>query len=191
MVMRALNDLRVEARLPDNLVHPFTQGRPCERPGNPGGSAAGEKVALARSTHPSQGRAVPSVSPFLTHSLMRHVASLPSPARSPGLSPTAAKAASACVFGRVSVPLLRAAPQRRAPGRSGIRCSAAFVAIAASRSSSIASVLARVLPPGVPRSAGSHARRLSSTLSVARSPLSTRPHNPACSGLRFAALARR
>jgi hypothetical protein len=185
-VRRPQNDQRAESRLPDNLIPPITQGRPCERPGIPGGSAAGERVALSSSAHRSQGRAVSSAPLNLTRLPVRHVASLPSPARSLGHSTTAAKAASAGVAGRVSVPLFRAAPQRKAPGRSGVRCSAAFVAVAASRSSSIASALARVLPPGIPRSAGSHAPRLSSTLPVPRSTPSAWPSNPACSGLRFA-----
>jgi hypothetical protein len=105
------------SRLHDNLIPPITLGRPCERPGIPDGSAAGERVALSSSAHRSQGRAASSAPLNLTRSPMRHVASLLSPARSLGLSTTAVKPASTGVAGRVSVPLFRVVP--RGPAAQG------------------------------------------------------------------------
>ena len=60
-------------------------------------------------------------------------------------------------------------------------------AIVLSRSAlAVARVARRESPVG-----STHAQRLSSTSVVSRSPVPGAPHNPACSGLRFASLARR
>jgi hypothetical protein len=77
-----------------------------------------------------------------------------------------------------------------APGQSSARFLSVLVEPSAIVLSSNALAVARVARRESPVGS-THAQRLSSTSVVSRSAVPGTPHNPACSGLRFAALARR
>ena len=77
-----------------------------------------------------------------------------------------------------------------APGRSSVVFLSVLVEPSAIVLSSSALAVARVARRESPVGS-THAQRLSSTSVVSRSAVPGAPHNPACSGLRFATLARR
>ena len=87
-------------------------------------------------------------------------------------------------------PSLARPSSAHAPGRSSALFLAALLESSATVLSKAASQAARVARRESPVGP-LHAQRLSSTSAVSRSPVPGTPHNPACSGLRFASLARR
>ena len=93
-------------------------------------------------------------------------------------------------FGSIKAPSPARPSSAHAPGRSSARFLSVLVELSASVPSMHAPTAARVARRDSPVGS-THAQRLSSTSVVSRSAVPGAPHNPACSGLRFAALARR
>ena len=112
------------------------------------------------------------------------------PAARPSSRRSSAAPAGSSASGSFRVPSFARPSSAHAPGRSNARFLSVPVepsTIVLSTSAPATARVARRESPVGP----SHAQRLSSTRVVSRSTVSAKLHNPACSGLRLAALARR
>jgi hypothetical protein len=165
-----------------------TQGRPCERPGIPGGALQEERGAHCGSSFSKRLGCL--LGPAPSHHERHRAPSLRSTRRAVPHPCSRAAPGSHGPHGFISCRLTARPRSAQVPGLSSAVFLAALVQPSAAVPSKAAFALARS-PRRRSPVGPTHAQRLLSIRSVSRSTRSAKPYNPACSGLRFAALARR
>ena len=175
-------------RCNSNRIRLGTQGRPCERPGNPGEGAARRALApKAPCSSALSGTQLP-VSPQSCRRARRPIASLTEPRLSRWPAHRALQArAFASGSAQVSAPARPSSAH--APGRSSVGFPSVLVEPSAIAASMNAPTTARVAAGDSPVGP-THALRLSSTSVVSRSEGHGPLHNPGLQQTRFALLAR-
>ena len=175
-------------RCNSNRIRLGTQGRPCERPGNPGEGAARRALAPKAPCSFARSGAQCHVSPQFCRRARRPIASLTEPRLSRWPAHRAVQAR-AFASGSAQVSSPARPSSAHAPGRSTARFLSVLVEPSAIVASMNAPAAARVAAGDSPVGSA-HALQLSSTSAVSRSKAYGPLHNPGLQQTRFALLAR-